>query len=192
MTDKEIIKVLEGRMGAKRFNHSLCVAEEARRLAQKYGADGDRLYTAGLLHDITKETSCEEQLKIFSDSAIMLTDIEKGAIKLWHAISGSAYCRTVLGITDEEILSAIRYHTTAKAGMTKFQKILYIADFTSADRTYPGVGEVRAAADRSIEEAMAEGLAFTINDLSANKKAIHPDTFEAYNEIMILEKEVLK
>ncbi len=191
MTDKDIIKVLEGRMGAKRLDHSLCVAEEARRLAEKYGEDGDRLFTAGLLHDITKETSQDEQLKMLNDSAIILSSIEKNAPKLWHAISGECFCRRYLGITDEEILSAIRCHTTAKAEMSTFEKILYVADFTSADRTYNGVEEVRAAANRSLDEAVLEGLSFTIADLSERKKAIHKDTFEAYNETVSQKKEVL-
>lgn len=188
MTNEEIITILATRLSPKRLNHSIEVANEAARLARIYGQDENRLYRAGLLHDITKETAPEEQLKIFSESAIILTDIEKNALKLWHAKSGAEFVKNKLGIDDEDIISAIRYHTTAKKGMTEFQKLLYIADFTSLDRDYPGVEEVREAANRSIEDAMFEGLAFTISDLASQARPIHPDTFEAYNEICMLKK----
>ena len=138
------------------------------------------------MHDITKETAPAEQLKILQEGGVELTDIEKNALKLWHAKSGAEFVKNKLAIEDEEMISAIRYHTTAKKGMTIFEKLLYIADFTSLDRDYPGVEEVRAAANRSIEDAMFEGLAFTIADLAKQGKPIHPDTFEAYNEICML------
>ena len=188
LNDDEIIALIKGRLTPKRFIHSLEVAKEAKRLALKYGENGDRLYTAGLLHDIMKDTSPEQQLKFLIESGIMLSDIEFAAFKLWHAISGAEYARREVGVTDEEILSAIRYHTTAKAGMTVFEKLLYIADFTSADRNYPGVEGVRQAAEESIEAAMEEGLAFTVSDLAEARKAIHPDTLAAYNEIVSRKK----
>ena len=190
MTNNEIVALLATRLSPKRLNHSIEVANEAARLAKIYGEDEKRLYTAGLLHDITKETTPKEQLKYLSESDIILTNIEKNALKLWHAKSGAEFVKNRLGIEDEEIISAIRFHTTAKKGMTIFEKLLYIADFTSLDRDYPGVDDVRRAADRSIEDAMFEGLSFTICDLSKQGKPIHPDTFEAYNEIT-LKREVL-
>lgn len=186
MTNNEIVALLATRLSPKRLNHSLEVANEAERLAKLYGQDEKRLYTAGLLHDITKETATAEQLKILQEGGVELTDIEKNALKLWHAKSGAEFVKNKLAIEDEEMISAIRYHTTAKKGMTIFEKLLYIADFTSLDRDYPGVEEVRAAANRSIEDAMFEGLAFTIADLAKQGKPIHPDTFEAYNEICML------
>lgn len=185
MTNTEIIALLATRLSPKRLNHSIEVANEAKRLAKIYGQDEERLYLAGLLHDITKETVPEEQLKYLNESDIILTNIEKNAFKLWHAKSGAEFVKNRLGIKDEEIISAIRFHTTAKKGMTKFEKLLYIADFTSIDRDYPGVDDVRKAADRSIEDAMFEGLSFTICDLAKQGKPIHPDTFEAYNEITL-------
>ena len=66
----------------------------------------------------------------------MLNEIEKNAKKLWHAISGSAYIKFILGIEDDELLDAVRYHTTAKENMSLTAKILYLADFTSRDRDY--------------------------------------------------------
>ena len=188
LTDSQIVEIIKNRLTPKRFNHSLAVAEEAKRLARKYGEDEARLFTAGLLHDAMKDSSPEEQLKLLDEDGIMLSDIEKSAKKLWHAISGEVFARRVIGIDDKEILSAIRYHTTAKAGMTKFEKLLYVADFTSADRDYDGVDAVRSAADRDLDEAMEEGLGFTVSDLAGQRRPIHPDTVDAYNEIVLKRK----
>ncbi len=179
-TYKEILK---SRLNEKRYYHSLCVADEAKRLAIKYGGDIEKCYLAGLLHDITKNTSDEEHLQIFKSFGIMLNDIEKNAKKLWHAISGEAYIKNVLGIDDPELLDAVRYHTTAKKNMSLTAKILYLADFTSLDRDYDDVEVIRALVDKSIEEAMIYALQYSITDLVEQCKAIHFDTLEAYNEV---------
>lgn len=177
--------VLEKRLNEKRFYHSLCVADEAKRLAIKYGGDAEKCYLAGLLHDITKNSPQEEHLQIFETFGIMLNDIEKNAEKLWHAISGEAYIKYVLNIDDNELLDAVRYHTTAKSGMTLTAKILYLADFTSKDRDYDDVEEMRKLVDISLEKAMVYALKYSIKDLIEQSRAIHMDTLEAYNELMI-------
>lgn len=181
----EYKKILEKRLVEKRYNHSLCVADEALRLAEKYGCDEEKCYLAGLLHDITKNSSKEEHLNIFETFGIILNNVEKNAEKLWHAISGAAYIRYVLNITDQEIIEAVRYHTTAKANMPLLAKILYIADFTSADRDYDDVDEMRRLVDISLDSAYEYALRYTVIDLASNNRAIHTDTLEAYNEIML-------
>lgn len=175
------IEILKSRLNEKRFHHSLCVADEAKRLAQKYGGDAEKCYLAGLLHDITKNSPDEEHLQLFETFGIMLSVIEKNAIKLWHAMSGEAYIKNILGITDSEILDAVRYHTTAKADMSLTAKILYLADFTSADRDYDDVDVIRKLVDQSLESALLYALKYSICDLIEQSKPIHPDTLNAYN-----------
>ncbi len=178
----EIKELLKKRLTEKRYLHSLAVAKEARRLAIKYGGNETKSELAGLLHDITKNASEEEHLNIFSSFDIILNDIEKRAVKLWHAISGAAYVENILKLDDEEIIDAIRYHTTAKAGMSQLALILYIADFTSEDRDYEDVDVIRTLANESLEKAYIYALQFTIKDLVDNGKAVHNDTVNAYNE----------
>ena len=186
MADYEVFKqILKGRLSEKRYYHSLCVADEAKRLAEKYGGDKERAYLAGLLHDITKNAPDGEHLQLFSRFGIMLNDIEKNAKKLWHAISGAVYVRSVLGIEDEEMTDAIRYHTTAKANMSLLAKILYLADFTSADRDYDDVDVIRRYVDESLDKAFLYALQYSIEDLVKNGKAVHEDTVEAYNEVVL-------
>lgn len=179
---EDYIELLKSRLDDYRFYHSMCVADEARRLAEKYGADYERAYLAGLLHDITKNASQEEHLQIFSQFGIMLNDIEKNAKKLWHAISGAAYIKHVLKIDDAEVISAVRYHTTAKSDMTLLEKIIYLADFTSIDRDYDDVSVIRQYVDESLDKAFIYALQYSICDLVNNKKCVHFDTIAAYNQ----------
>ena len=178
----EYKEILKKRLTPKRYNHSLCVADEAVRLAQKYGGDFDKAYLCGLLHDITKNASADEHLKIFSEFGIMLNDIEKNAEKLWHAISGAAYIKHILGIDAENIITAVRYHTTARQDMTHLEKLLYLADFTSRDRDYDDIDIMRAKVEISMEAALSYALSYTINDLVSRGKPLHLDTVKAYNQ----------
>lgn len=178
----EYKKILQKRLTPKRYNHSLCVADEAVRLALKYGGDPDKAYLSGLLHDITKNATEQEHLQIFSEFGIMLNDIEKNAEKLWHAISGAAYIERVLSIKDQEIITAVRYHTTAREDMTQLEKLLYLADFTSADRDYDDIDIMRQKVEISMEAALDYALSYTINDLVSRGKPLHLDTVKAYNQ----------
>lgn len=184
-TDEQITAILRRRLKPKRFDHSLAVAEEAVRLAERYGVDVQKARTAGLLHDVMKNTPPEEQLRVLANYHVAMSDVERGAEKLYHAMSGAAFAEHVLGITDRDVLNAVRYHTTARAGMSPLEKVLYLADFTSADRDYDDVDVMRRLVDVSMEEAMAYALAYTIKDLVKKKKPIHPDTVAAFNEVMM-------
>ena len=88
-------------------------------------------------------------------------------------------------IKDEELLDAVRYHTTAKANMSLTAKILYLADYTSEDRDYSDVDVMRVLVDKSLEDAMKYALKYTISDLVSENRVIHPDTLAAYNEVML-------
>lgn len=180
------IELLRSRLDDYRFKHSLCVADEAKRLAEKYGEDTEKAYLAGLLHDITKNAPTSEHLQIFAQFDIMLNDVEKNAKKLWHAMSGAAYVEHILNISDRDVIDAVRYHTTARAGMTKLEKIIYLADFTSLDRDYDDVGVIRQYVDESLEKAFIYALQYSICDLVNNKKAVHSDTLSAFNEAVLL------
>lgn len=173
---KQIIASLRSRLLADRFFHSLNVADMAKELASIYGADESKAYLAGLVHDCTKNTSPEKQLQMMERGGIVPNDYEKNNRKLWHAISGSVFIRSEYGIEDEEIISAVRYHTTGKADMSLLQKIIYVADFTSAERCYSGVERIRALARTDLDAAVYEGAAFTVEKLGKAGLALHPDT----------------
>ena len=176
-------RLLRTMLGDYRLRHSFCVADSARMLAERYGADPEKAYFAGLLHDVMKDAPREAQKQMIEDGGIVLTSAEQGNPKLWHAMAGEAFLRTKMSVTDSDILNAVRYHTTGRGRMALLEKILYVADYLSADRKYNGVDRMRRLAESSLEEAMLFGLSFTISDLAQKEQIIHPDSVDCYNEI---------
>ena len=183
-------KLLKGRLLEKRYIHSLNVADSARALAKKYGADEEKAYFAGLVHDIMKNASDDEQLQIMGKGGIILTRTEKENKKLWHAMAGECYLRTEIGITDKDILNAVRYHTTGRAGMSILEKVVYIADYISAERDYSDADVMRELSwNEGLDEAALYALKFSFKSLSKKEKLIHTDSVEYYNELIIDKKE---
>ena len=172
-------------MGDFRYTHSINVAKEAVTLAKLYGCDEEKAYIAGILHDVTKEIPKDEQLQIIRDGGIILDSVQKNAPKLWHSISGSVYVQTHFAIKDADIINAIRYHTTGRAGMSLLEKIIYTADYTSEERSYPGADIMREKSRKSLEEAMVFSCQFTLQNLSSKEAAIHPDQLFCYNELVL-------
>lgn len=168
-----------------RRTHSLNVSKEAVRLAEKYGADVEKAKLAGLLHDVTKETDGEEQLRLIEEGGVTLSRLELSSPKLWHAVSGAVYVRDVIGIDDRDIFNAIRYHTTARAGMSLLEKVIFLADFTSAERDYPDIDVIRERAEISLEDGMLYGIRFTLSRLLDRGSTVSPDALAAYNEILL-------
>ena len=181
MTGDKYKEVIRPFLDDRRYFHSLCVAEEAVKLAKKYGADVEKAYTSGILHDITKQTENETQLQFIQKSNIISIKETEDKPKIYHSKSGAAYVHDVLGIDDMEIVDAIRYHTTARANMSLLETILYIADFTSADRDYSDVSVMRVLADADLNEALKYALSYTITDLVQRRKTLHSDTVNAYD-----------
>lgn len=184
MDVEKYLKELDGLSEYRRI-HSMNVAEEAVRFAKKYGGDIEKARLAGLLHDVTKETPGEKQLQIIENGGIILSELERRSPKLWHAISGACYVRDVIGIDDPDIFNAIRYHTTARAGMSQLEKLIFLADFTSAERDYPDIDVIREHAENSIEDGMLYGIKFTIGRLVGRGDMVSPDALAAYNEILL-------
>lgn len=186
MTDKKVIgkykAYLKENLSKKRYNHSVNVANAAAALAKRYGADEDKAYVAGLLHDTAKELPAQEQLAIVERSPLNVCDIEKKTTPLFHAIAGAELIQTLFGITDPEIIDAVRYHTVACGNMAKLSQIVYLADLISADREYKDVNKMRKYAEKSLEKAMFEALKFSIKDSADKGNTIPVSTLEAYND----------
>lgn len=183
---EKIKDLLKERLDEHRYIHSLGVADSAKELAVRFGADENKAYLAGLLHDITKNETNERQLKLFESDGIILNQVEKNNPKLWHAMTAPIFIKNELGVTDEEILSAVRYHTTGRASMSLLEKIVYIADYISAERDYPDVDVMRALAKESLEKAALYSLEYTLKKLSKSELVIHNDSLSFYNELVIL------
>ena len=181
----DIRQMLRGKLDDYRYIHSLGVADSARELAKIYGADEEKAYFAGLLHDVAKNMPKDEQLQIMEKGGIILNSAEKNNPALWHAMAGECYLRLEMGITDPEVLGSVRYHTTGKEGMTLLEKIIYVADYISAERNYPDVDVMRdLSINYSLEKASLYSLIYTFNKQTKLQGIIHPDSVEYYNELL--------
>ena len=123
-------------------------------------------------------------MQIIENGGIILNSEEKNNRKLLHAVSGSVFIEKELGVTDKEIISAVRYHTTGKENMTVLEKIIYIADFISAERSFPGVELMRELAFESLDKAAMFALDFCIPDLVSKRQVLHLDSVRLYNELI--------
>ena len=178
------IELLRGKLDERRFVHSLNVADSSEELALKYGADPVKARTAGLLHDLYKNSGRDEVFALFEKYGFVPDPVTESQHKLWHACAGALAAEHEFALAPD-VVDAIRYHTTGRAGMSLLEKCVFIADFISADRDYPGVDRVRVKAALGLEEAMKEGLQFTIAELADGLRPIHPDSVACYNELII-------
>lgn len=174
-------ELLRGKLNPRRLFHSECVSECAGVLAERYGASVEKARLAGLLHDVMKNAPANEQLALMPD----ITPLELLNTKVWHQISGEAFLRQNGIVTDEEILGAVRWHTTGKAGMTLLEKIIYVADFISSDRDYKDVEVVRRLAYISLEHAILYTSRYTVNKMVSQDLLLHPATVECYNDMLM-------
>ena len=185
MTVAEIQNDLKNSLSERRYRHSVGVAEEAERLAKHYGADAEKAYLSGLIHDCTKEVPPEETIALLRNHGYMPIKEELASPTVLHGKLGAYFAKEKFGITDEEMLDALRYHTTGCAGMTLLMKIVFIADFIEPNRTYPDVEYLRKLTYQDLHAGMLFALDYTLEDLMRKKRAIHPDTVLCRNDLLI-------
>lgn len=162
----------------KRIPHVLGTEQEAIRLAQAYGADVEKARRAALLHDCTKKLEMDEQLALCAKYGIELDELEQVALKLLHSKTGAAIARDVFGV-DDEIYSAIWYHTTGRAGMTLLEKIIYLADYIEPTRDFPDVDVLRKACYEDLDKGLLLGLEMSIEEMRRMGNPVHHATIEA-------------
>lgn len=172
---------IEKRLPQKRFEHVLRVAEIAKSLAIQYGVSVEKAEQAAMFHDIAKFMEPAEMRKLIEekDEDLRLLSFHH---ELWHAAAGRVIARDEFSVTDPDILNAIRYHTTGRAGMSVLEKVIYVADLIEPGRMFPGVEELRDTKEKSIDVAMKDCLIHSLKYLIDKRVAVFPDSFECYNE----------
>ncbi len=181
LDDITILNYLNENIDEKRIAHSQRTANEAVKLAKIYGADEQKARIAGLLHDVAKG-KCKYGLKKHAEIFdIDIDEIEAQNAELIHGKLGAAMVQKQLGLNDEEILSAIRWHTTGRAGMTLLEKIIYLADITEPSRDFEGIETIRSLACLNIDRAMREALSQVIGFVKSKGFTLHPKSVEAYH-----------
>lgn len=165
----------------KRYIHSINVAKEAVRLGIIYGTNLNKAYISGILHDIFKENNDPNALQNLWNSGIICKEKYKNNKPLWHSVLGAEYVRLELGVEDTDVINAIRYHTSGRAGMSDVEEVVFLADKISLDRDYPDLEKVRNIADISMAYGMLYVLSFSLQTLISNEENICNDTVWAYN-----------
>ena len=165
--------------------HSLGVSDTAACLAMKYGYDVKAAHLAGLLHDCAKGLSEDELFLTVQKAQMEISPVERDNPELLHAKAGSVVAKREYGITDEEILSAICYHTTGRPGMTLLEKMIFIADYIEPNRVdIPDLTGIRELAFTDLDAAVAAACRNSIDHLERSSRVIDGitvSTYEYYN-----------
>lgn len=180
---EEIKEKLKGILSEERYLHSIGTMEKAVELAQKFNCDVKKAQVAGLLHDCAKCFPKDELLK-YKDN---FEDCEKLSEKTWHAPVGAIIAKKDWGVTDEEILSSIRWHTVGKIGMSEFEKIIFIADkIETRTRELEFRKKIEKALNKNnnLDEALLKSFKITIKSLLKRKLPICYQTVDVYNYLI--------
>lgn len=187
-----LYKELEKQLKYSRFVHTMGVTFTATSLAMRYGADVKRAELAGLLHDCAKYVPVDEMERICREGGLEISSFERGNSALLHSKAGSVLARTKYGVTDKEVLDAIRFHTTGRPGMTLLDKIVFIADYMEPGREEaPDLSIVRPLAFSDLDQALLQILSDTLDYLEGTGKKIDPmtrRTWEFYKTMVQTEK----
>ena len=160
------------------------VPKNGRKIDPRKLADALRAALAALLHDAAKEISKDEMCAIMQAHPEYAEGGEARPTPVWHGVCASILARTEWGVTDEAVLSAIACHTAGKPGMTQLDKILYLADMTSAERDWPGVEKLRKLELKDLDAAMLAALKQTNDFVLSQGKPLDPMSKAAYEDIL--------
>ena len=181
----EILKWLKDNLNEKRYIHTLGTADCAKELAKQFGLNEDEAYLAGLLHDCAKCFPNEELLDIIHKH-LDVEECEMLNYKTLHAPVSAYIAETEFGITDKEILSAIRWHTLGKLDMSDFEKIVFIADKiepNTRDKEYSDKIRELLAQENGLNKALLKCYKETIKSLVKRDLKICLLTIEIYNKL---------
>ncbi len=148
-TAREKLAVLLSR---ERYVHSLGTASAAVRFAADFGADADAAYTAGLIHDCAKDLAYEDAVSLPFPPGFEPDELEMSSPALLHGPAGAALAARLFGLTDTDILGAVRFHVTGRPDARPVDLAVKLADAVEPSRDFPGVNTLR---DFALEDPAA-------------------------------------
>ena len=186
----EIRKKLKQVLSEKRYLHSVGVEEVACDMALLYGFDMEKAKIAGILHDCAKYLTNQQLLGECKKYHLPVTDIERKCPSLLHAKVGSIYARVKYGIEDDQIISAITYHTTGRPAMSLLEKIIFTADYIEPYRKpFPRLEEIRKMAYTDIDRAVemvAENVLDYLRESKGDIDTLTIDTYHYYRDKIMI------
>lgn len=168
----------------KRYMHSLGVMTTAFSLALTFHGDYEKATIAGLLHDCAKYMTGEEMLSECLLHGIPIKPVERLNPDLLHAKLGAFYAKNVYNIEDEDILSAITWHTTGRSDMSLLEKIIFVADYMEPNRTssaIPNLDSIRKLTFENLDDAVCRILSDTIRYLTESGRPVDETTAQTYD-----------
>ncbi|MGI6169554.1 MAG: bis(5'-nucleosyl)-tetraphosphatase (symmetrical) YqeK [Christensenellales bacterium] len=184
----ERLEKLRATLEERRLLHTLGVERTAQALARRWGCDEEKAALAGLLHDCAKDILPELAMEKARELGFAFDAYECFEPKLMHAPLGAALARQEYGVCDDEVLSAIKFHTTGRKNMILLEKIVYMADFIEPGRVFYGVEELRELAWTDLDEALLFGLRQEICSVVERGGIVHPDSIQAMNWLVMSAK----
>lgn len=190
-TREQLIKEIRSQMPTARWQHTVGVMQTAVQLAHQYGADPCKADLAALLHDVAKYWEPEKMKRILIEHCLPSSLLQYNP-QLWHAPVGAVVAKYEYGIVDEEILDAIRYHTSGREQMTPLDKIICLADYIEPNRKFPEVDEMRQLAKCNLDGALLMGFDATIRLLLMRRNRIFPLLIIARNHLLGAGSDLIK
>jgi len=178
---EEIKVYIKENLIEERYAHSLGVAETAKRLATLNGISEEKAEIAGLAHDVAKNLSKARMKEMMEENNIILSQVEEKNPNLWHSIIAPIEAKEKLGIEDEEILDAIRWHTTGKEDMSILTKIIYISDMIEPSRNFDSIEDIRKFTLEDLDKGVYYGLTHSIEFLLIKNLLIDENSMRARN-----------
>lgn len=175
-----LLQAVKPRMKEKRYIHTLGVMDTAIELAERFGEDPKKAEVAAILHDVCKFADADWMEKIVQEQGLDSCLIGWGS-ELLHGPVGAYVAQTEFQVTDEDVLNAIRFHTTGRPNMSRLEKIIYIADMIEPNRNFDGVERLREKAKKDLDKAMRACIRHSLKFLVETKQPIYPLSIECFN-----------
>ncbi|MCR5501639.1 MAG: bis(5'-nucleosyl)-tetraphosphatase (symmetrical) YqeK [Lachnospiraceae bacterium] len=181
MKKAKIVEKIRSVQSEKRFEHTMGVSYIACALAMRYDEDPEKAYLAGLLHDSAKHLKDEKLLAIAEKYHLPVSESERREPYLLHGKVGALIAKKTFGIEDKDILNAITYHTTGRPGMSKLEKIIFIADYIEPNRDKAeNLPKIRKMAFEDLDLTLLKISEDTLSYLRSRKDRIDPMTEKTY------------
>lgn len=180
LSRQQLIDKLDEALTEDRFHHVLRVEQTAIKLAKQYDVDPEKASIAGLCHDYAKQRPDEDFIQEIKRDGLD-PDLLNWNNAIWHGIVGAEMVKHELGVWDEDILNAIRHHTTGAPVMSPLEQIIYMADYIEPGRSFAEVVKARELTAKSLQLGVAYQTEQTLAYLVERDLPVYPATILTYN-----------
>lgn len=180
MSREDLVAILKRALKQPRFEHVLRVEKTAIALAERNQVNIEKASIAGLVHDYAKQRPDADFIQVIAQKQLDPELLDYGNA-IWHGIVGAEMIKDELQLFNEDILNAVRHHTTGAAVMSKLEQVIYMADYIEPGRDFEGVAQARQVTQTSLAAGVALQTKQTLSYLIKHDRPVYPKTIETYN-----------